>query len=180
VTNGTIVRERPGDAAAIDALVARSFGPARTRKTVYRLREGVPPVPELCFVAVGEDGSALAAIRYWPVRIAETPAILLGPLAVEPEMRGQGMGRRLVRHSLDAAVEHGHRICLVVGDPRYYRPYGFRAAGPLGIVLPGPVDPRRFQVAALVPGALDGVRGWVTASDFFSETGVDGRYGERP
>ncbi|SDF46678.1 Predicted N-acetyltransferase YhbS [Limimonas halophila] len=161
MTNGTIVRERPEDGPVIDELVARSFGPERTRKTVYRLREGVPPVPELCFVVVGEDDAVHAAIRYWPVLIEATPAILLGPLAVQPEMRGQGMGRRLVQHSLDAARGHGHRICLVVGDPRYYRPYGFQLANPLGLILPGPVDPRRFQAAALVPGALQGVRGWV-------------------
>lgn len=165
VTRSSIVPERPGDAPAVEDLVTRSFGPERTRKTVYRLRAGVPPVPELSFVAVGADGELLASIRYWPVCIEDTPAILLGPLAVEPAIRGQGVGRRLVRHSLDAAVEHGHRICLVVGEPRYYLPYGFQPAIPLGLILPGPVDPRRFQAAALVPGALDGVRGWVRRAD---------------
>ncbi len=155
----TIVAERPDDAPLITPLLDRTFGFERTRKTVYRLREHLDPLPELCFSAVADDGGFLGSIRYWPIAIAGTPAILLGPLAVEPALQGRGLGKALVRHSLEAAAAAGHRICVVVGDPNYYRPFGFISASAQGLSLPGPVEPERFQVKALVPGALEGVHG---------------------
>src|SRR3546814_129011 len=146
----TIVPERPQDAALISPLLDRTFGFDRIRKTVYRLREHLDPLPELSFSAVADDDGFLASIRYWPIAIAGTPAILLGPLAVEPALQGRGIGKALVRHSLEAAQQAGHRICVVVGDPSYYRPFGFIPASGQGLSLPGPVEPERFQVKALV------------------------------
>lgn len=157
--NFTIVPERPDDAALVTPLLDRTFGFDRTRRTVYRLRAGVEPINGLCFSAVADDGGFLGSIRYWPIDIAGTPAILLGPLAVEPALQGQGIGKTLVRHSLAAAEDAGHSICVVVGDPNYYRPFGFISASAQGLSLPGPVEPERFQVKALAPGALEEVYG---------------------
>jgi predicted N-acetyltransferase YhbS len=155
----TIVPERPQDAALIDPLLDRTFGFDRTRKTVYRLRENLDPLPGLCFSAVAGDGGFLGSIRYWPIAIAGAPAILLGPLAVEPALQGRGIGKALVRHSLTAAEQAGHAICVVVGDPSYYRPFGFIPAAAQGLSLPGPVEPERFQVKELALDALEGVHG---------------------
>lgn len=155
----TILPERPQDAALINPLLDRTFGFDRIRKTVYRLRERQDPVSDLCFSAIADDGGFLGSIRYWPITIAATPAILLGPLAVEPALQGRGIGKALVRHSLAAAEQAGHTICVVVGDPNYYRPFGFVSAAGQGLSLPGPVEPERFQVKELVPGALAGVHG---------------------
>ena len=107
------------------------------------------------------DARMLACLRFWPILVAGVPAILLGPLAVEPSLQGRGIGRALVAHGLVEARRHGHGICVVVGEPAYYEPYGFANAPGRGLSLPGPVDPRRFQVAALAPGALDGVAGMI-------------------
>ena len=74
-------------------------------------------------------------------------------------MQGRGIGKALLRHSLDAAAAQGHAVCVVVGDPNYYRPFGFISASAQGLSLPGPVEPERFQVKALQPGALAGVHG---------------------
>lgn len=153
--------ERPEDAERIEPLLDRTFGFDRRAKTVYRLREGVAPCPDLCFVALAEDGALVASLRFWPIRIEETPAILLGPLAVEPALQGIGIGRALVRHGLTEAKRQGERLCVVVGEPSYYGPYGFTSAAAAGLILPGPVEPHRFQVLELVPGALDGVHGLI-------------------
>ncbi len=107
------------------------------------------------------DARMLACLRFWPILVAGVPAILLGPLAVEPTLQGGGIGRALVAHGLAEARRHGHGICVVVGEPAYYEPYGFANAPGRGLSLPGPVDPRRFQVAALTPGALDGAAGMI-------------------
>ncbi|MET4807066.1 N-acetyltransferase [Limibacillus sp. MBR-115] len=158
-----IIAERPQDAGRIDILLERTFGPERKSKTVYRLRDGYEPVVALSFVAVDPDKQLLGSIRYWPTVIgkAATPAILLGPLAVEPSLQGRGIGRALVRHSLAAAKRQRHRLCLVVGAPEYYGPYGFENAGARKLRLPGPVEPDRFQVFELRQGALKGVSGLI-------------------
>lgn len=156
-----IMPERPVDGPLIDPLLDRTFGHERHGKTVYRLREDIRPVKALSFVAVHEDDSLLASIRYWPIRVGDTPAILLGPLAVEPAQQGRGIGKGLVYHSLTEARKLGHGTCVVVGDPAYYEPFGFQPAVSYGLILPGPVDPPRFQVLELKPGALDGVHGLI-------------------
>ena len=74
--------QRPHDLALLDPLLDRTFGPDRQARTVYRLREGLAPVPELCFAAVDRHDRPLASLRFWPIRIAEIPAILLGGRAL--------------------------------------------------------------------------------------------------
>ena len=171
-----IVAERPDDAALIEPLLDRTFGFDRHLKTVYRLRDGMAPVSDLRFVALAADGGLMASLRFWPVRIGDdgTPAILLGPLAVEPALQGAGIGRALVRHGLAAAKRLGVRLCLVVGEPGYYGPFGFTNAGLAGLILPGPVEPERFQVLELAPGALDGVHGLIRRSDEPDDTEIGG------
>jgi predicted N-acetyltransferase YhbS len=162
-----ILPQRAQDPEHFDALLDRTFGPDRLDKTVYRLRHGRADLADLRFVAAGPDGALLATLRFWPILIEAVPAILLGPLAVEPALQARGMGKALVRHGLNRARRLGHRICVVVGEPEYYGPYGFVSACAAGLILPGPVDPRRFLVLDLEPGALEGVRGLIgrTAGD---------------
>ena len=157
-----IVPERPDDAAHLDPLLDLTFGFERNQKTVYRLREGVAPVPGLRFAAISPSGALLGSLRFWPIVIAKTTrAILLGPLAVEPALQGAGIGRALVRHGLAEAKRQGERICVVVGAPAYYAPFGFVNAGLAGLILPGPVEAGRFQVLELVPDALKGATGMI-------------------
>src|SRR5262245_36348646 len=99
--------ENPDDAGAVEALVAQGFGPGRYAKTAYRLREGVRHLPELAFVAE-RDRELVATVRYWPIAIGAARALMLGPLAVRNELRGQGIGVGLMEHSLNEARRLGH------------------------------------------------------------------------
>jgi predicted N-acetyltransferase YhbS len=151
--------EEPADGRAIEALVARSFGPGRFAKSAYRLREGVDPEQDLSFVAT-EDGVLHGSVRFWPVFIGHRRALILGPLAVEPEQRGLGIGIALMQRGIEAARALGHSAIILVGDPPYYARVGF---APIKRVrLPGPVDPSRVLGIALVEGALDSLEGPVT------------------
>ena len=155
-----VLPERPADAAAIDTLLDHAFGANRHERTVYKLRIGAP-MPELGFVAVA-DGALLGSLRFWPVALDHgVEGVLLGPLAVEPHLRGRGIGKTLVAHGLEAARRAGHGLCLVSGDPAYYGPFGFVAAPPLGLSLPGAVTEGHFQVKELQPGWLALARGEV-------------------
>ncbi|MBM3533184.1 MAG: N-acetyltransferase [Alphaproteobacteria bacterium] len=152
--------ERPEDGAAIEILLDHAFGANRQERTVYKLRLGAP-LAALSLVA-RKRGSIVGSLRFWPVEIERgADAVLLGPLAVEPALRGQGIGKALVAKGLTQAARSGYGLCLVSGDPDYYRPFGFVPADPLGLALPGPVTPGHFQVKELVPGWLALARGRV-------------------
>ena len=167
-----ITLEEARHAAAIEALLDRSFGPDRFKKTAYRLREGVTPLPELSLVAIEHDemGNEVleGTIRYWPVTIGGTvPALLLGPIAVAGHLQGSGLGSKLIRMSLNKAAALGHRAVILVGDAPYYARFGFSRERTLGMQMPGPVDPDRFLGLELVPGALAGAAGLVGRADPF-------------
>lgn len=164
------VPERAADAAAIEALLDLAFGPDRKAKVSYRYRHGVPPVAGLRFVvrAADADRHLLGTIRYWPIRIAPPPgappgraprpALLLGPIAVRPELQGAGVGRALMFHSLERAAARGHGIVLLVGALDYYGRFGFVPAAPHGFVMPDE-QPHRLLVRENLPGALAGASG---------------------
>jgi predicted N-acetyltransferase YhbS len=150
--------EQPADAPIIDALHATLFGPERVKRAAYVLRDGVPPDPALSFVGT-VNGDLAASVRMTPITIGKRPALLLGPLVVTPEHKGQGAGRALVRLALDAARQAGHKVVLLVGDLPYYGPLGFEFLGRDVITLPAWVDKDRVLVAGLAHGALDGLGG---------------------
>lgn len=156
----TIALETPDDDAAIDRLHARTFGPGRFARTAFRIREQVGHARALSFTA--RVGTMLVgSVRLTPVHIGTAPALLLGPLTVEPPFQSVGIGARLMEVSLEAARAAGHRLVILVGDEPYYARFGFKRV-PLGVVtLPGPVDPARLLVAELVDGAFAGVSGQV-------------------
>lgn len=157
--------EEPWHAGPIKAILDDAFGPERFGKTVYRLRDGVPPLPDLCFVLHAAH-VLKGTLRFWPVLIAEkTPALLLGPIAVRVADRGKGYARALMWHGLDQARSLGHRIVLLVGDAPYYAQFGFERRLAEKLQLPGWVDENRFLALELVPAALEGVTGMVGRAD---------------
>ncbi|HTT48248.1 MAG TPA: N-acetyltransferase, partial [Pseudolabrys sp.] len=103
----TILPETAADAMAIERLHERTFGPGRYAKSAYRLREGRGHTLDLSFTA--RVGSLLiGSVRLTPVCIGETPALLLGPLTVEPPFRGHGVGGALIARALKEAKAAGH------------------------------------------------------------------------
>ena len=151
----------PDDLVAIGRLDARAFGPGRFVKSAYRLREGVEPDWNLSFVA--RIGSlVVGANRITPIFCGGEPALLLGPLTVEPAFRSRGLGEALVMKSLEAARKAGHGLVLLVGDAPYYERVGFRAVPEGQLLMPGPVDPERLLCCELREGALAAARGKIT------------------
>jgi predicted N-acetyltransferase YhbS len=144
----TIRHERPEDAALVDALVAASFGPGRYVKSAYRLREGVAPDATLSFVAI-EDGVLRGSVRFWPVKVGEYAALLLGPLAVEGDQRGRGIGIALMNRGIEEARKAGHAAIILVGDEPYYSRVGFKKLPHGSVKFPGPVDQSRILALTL-------------------------------
>jgi predicted N-acetyltransferase YhbS len=163
MTTFEIRPQTAADEAALSTLSAKAFGPGRFARTAYRVREGVPPVSALS-LSGWLDGRLVGGVQFTAIKIgAASGGLLLGPLVVDPAVKGRGYGKELVGEGLSRAKEHGFAIVLLVGDMPYYGRFGFAPIVPGRITLPGPVDPSRFLVAELKPGALDGVAGQVKA-----------------
>ena len=133
------------DAASLTRLLDLCFGPGRHARTAERLREGNRAMAAYDFCAQSADGTLLGSISFWPIYIGQSPALLLGPLAVHPEHQGVGIGEHLMQTALAAVDAKRFPILLLVGDLPYYERVGFAVAPP-AVRLPGPVDPARLLV----------------------------------
>ncbi len=149
--------EREDDWWEVEALFDHAFALGREALSSYRLRDDVPPVANLCLVARDDGGTIGGAIRYWPVRIGDAAALLLGPVAVHATRQGEGLGRALIEASLARATDW-ERVMLV-GDAPYYGRFGFRKLP--SVQMPPPTNPDRVLGRDLRPGAWQGVSGQV-------------------
>ena len=144
----------------VEALYDLCFAPGRTALSSYRLRDDVPPVPELCLTLWDETEALAGAIRQWPVLVGGQPSLLLGPVAVHPTRQGEGLAGLLIRESLARAIPLGWTRVMLVGDAPYYQRFGFAKLD--GVIMPPPTNPERVLGRDLRDGAWDGVRGEVT------------------
>jgi predicted N-acetyltransferase YhbS len=155
--------ERETDRVARERLLDTAFGLARYDKTCQRLRIGRFPADHLALVARGYSGP-IGTVRLWNIMAGDRAALLLGPLAVAASHRCCGIGTRLVEEALSRARSAGHTAIVLVGDVEYYCRFGFDKQLMQNLDLPGPVERHRLLGLELVPGALAGARGKITAT----------------
>lgn len=152
--------ERAEDWWEVEALYDLCFAPGREALSSYRLRDDTPPVSELSLVARDEQGILAGAIRFWPVHVGQSDALLLGPVAVHPTHQGEGLGGFLIQESLEIGRDSGWKRVMLVGDAPYYSRFGFERLD--GVEMPPPTNPERVLGASLGAQAWDGIVGKVT------------------
>ena len=136
--------EQAEDKAAIEQLMAVTFGEGHHKRSVRHLRL-CDPVAELCFVMQIDD-KVVGSIRYWPILVAGKTQLLLGPLAIDPHYKGRGFGKALVSHSLDVASNLQYDYTLISGEPDYYPRFGFVPASSDEFLWPGFIESERLQI----------------------------------
>ena len=159
---GTVVAESCQHVPAREKLLDRAMGLHWRRNSSHRLRRGRRPSEGLSFVALDEaDGTVVGTVRLWDVTLGEggAPALLLGPLAVDPSLKNAGVGKSLMQHAISEACRLGHRAILLVGDAPYYARFGFSAEKTGALAMPGPYERHRFLALELTDGALNGASG---------------------
>lgn len=87
-------------------------------------------------------------------------AVALAPLAVVPLEQGQGVGDCLVERGLEDLRALGERIVIVLGDPGYYRRFGFSLE--LASELETPFARESLMALVLEPEAIDDLVGRVS------------------
>jgi len=138
------------DPAAVEGLLDAAFGADRKGRTAYRMRDGVSAIPALSFAMVDGAGHLMGTIQCWPVALESddgslSPLVLVGPVAVLPELQGAGIGKAMMQGSIDAADAGAADALMMIGDPEYYgRFFGFSAEATGKWAVPGPVERRRL------------------------------------
>jgi putative acetyltransferase len=153
----------PAELAAIRAVVRRAFGQDDEAELLDALRADPAWLPELALVALlGADpgGPAVGHVAGTRLDVGGRPAIALAPLAVDPGHQRRGVGTALVEAQLAAARNRGEVLVVVLGEPGYYRRFGFRPAHELGITGPYDEAGDAFQAVSLADGPAP--TGWAT------------------
>jgi len=151
--------EASADAAAIAALTTAAFLNApHAAHTEALIVNALRRAGALSVSLVAEQGGGLVGhVATSPVVVADgtTGWHGLGPISVSPEHQGKGIGSALMHAALQALHDQGAAGIMLVGDPRYYRRFGFRHLPQL--VYPG-IPPEYFMVLpftdALPQGAV--------------------------
>ena len=101
------------------------------------------------------DGKIIGHCAFAPVKAAqyETGWMGLGPVAVSPEFQGNGVGEALIREGLERIRRIGAKGCVVLGDPNYYRRFGFE--NDLAVKFEG-VPPEYFMKLSLDGSSISG------------------------
>src|SRR5450756_1935631 len=163
--------ERASDVVAREALLDACFGANRHMRTCQRLRDGRAPAEGLALSAV-RQGRLVGTLRLWHVSAGGVPALVLGPLAVDPSFRKLGVAAALTKHALAAARARGHGAVVLLGDAPYYARFGFSALKTGELSLPGPFERDRLLGLELREGTLDGAWGMIPPTGAMPETGA--------
>ena len=161
--------ENPADTAAIRRVLEAAFPTADEARLVERLRDG-------CHLAISlvaeEDGAIVGHIAFSPVQVdGASPAeggIGLAPVAVLPDRQRQGLGGRLIREGLAACERAGYGFVVVLGEPAYYRRFGFDRADRRGLGNEYGVA-EEFRVLELKEGSIPASGGVVRYGPEFAE-----------
>ena len=156
-------REMPEDVDAVGAVITSAFRrqpdapePPETA-LVSRLRQDDGWLPALSLVAVADE-SVIGHVVCTRGFIDHTPVLGLGPISVLPDCQRSGVGHALMHSVLGVADGAGEPLVALLGDPAFYRRFGFVPASVLGIIAPDPAWGRHFQARTLscFPDGLTG------------------------
>lgn len=155
--------ETEEDEWEVEVLLDTAFGPGRMALSSYSLRAGVEMIRELSVISRDDLGILCGVIRFWPIKVGGSDALLLGPIAVHPTRQGEGLGSILIRKGIDNARNQGWQNIVLIGDEPYYKRFGFTRSK--GIVFPPPTDPDRILQLQLDGSTTCRLSGLVTKID---------------
>ncbi len=144
-----IRRETDADVATVRHVTALAFasaahsappvepgGPPGEVTMLDALRRDPAWIPALSLVAVGADGDVVGHAVSSRATVGGLPALGLGPVSVRPDVQRSGIGSALMHTMLGAAEALEESVVVLLGDPAYYRRFGFEPAADIGIISP--------------------------------------------
>ena len=121
--------ETPGDHDSIRHILIAAFADhPYSHQTEHLIVDCLRADDALTVSLVAEvDGQVVGQIAFSPVKIAGRDCgwLGLGPVAVTPSRQRRGIGQALVNEGLKTIRNMGAQGCVLVGDPAFYRRFGF-------------------------------------------------------
>jgi len=125
-----IRKETVTDIAAITEVTTAAFkNHPISHQTEHFIIKALRDASVLTVSLVAEiDGQIVGHIAFSPINISDgsTDWYGLGPVSVVPELQKQGIGSALILKGISMLKEIGGQGCALVGDPEYYKRFGFR------------------------------------------------------
>lgn len=142
--------EQSGDQLAIAAIHISSFPTDAEATLVGKLRSA----GRLAISLVAEcDGTIIGHVAFSPVTTATGQTGLgLAPVAVMASHRRQGIAANLIQEGLARCAAAGFGWSVVLGDPAYYKRFGFRPASSCGLTDEYQGG-EAFQICEVIPNA---------------------------
>ena len=141
-----IRQERPEDVDAIRAVTAAAFvGMPHSRQTEARIVDALRTAGALTISLVAiQEREIVGHVAFSPVRISGATGDWhgLGPVSVRPDRQRKGVGQALIRDGLRRLRALDAAGCVLLGEPAYYRRFGFESDPDLSY---GDVPARYFQ-----------------------------------
>lgn len=156
--NLTIRLERAGDEVAIRSVTQKAFaGQPYSNGSEPAIVDRLRADGNLALSLVAEeDGRIIGHIAFSRVSISDSAAEWygLGPVSVLPEEQGRQVGAQMIQHGLRELASRRARGVVLLGDPAYYRRFGFEHDPAL--TFPG-LPPEYFQRLVLADEPPAGV-----------------------
>lgn len=124
--------EEPADRAAVRLVVEAAFPTPAEAALVDRLRDDGDVVISL----VAGDADGVVGHVLFSRLIGGARVLGLAPVSILPARQRAGIGSLLIRQGLAAAAAAGWEAVVVLGDPAFYRRFGFDPDLAAAIVSP--------------------------------------------
>ncbi len=138
---------------------------------VHKLRRHKDYIPELSRIAV-KDGQVIGCIMYSKSKVVDGEdvheTITFGPLCVDPEWQGCGVGELLLRETMSLAAKKGYKGIIIFGEPDYYPRFGFKTCDNFNITTSKGKNFDAFMGIELAKDSLKGIKGKFYESEIFS------------
>jgi putative acetyltransferase len=171
-----IRRETGRDADVVRAITTAAFAQRRPpdqvvpeARLIDELRAGPAWLPALSLVAVTPAGEPIGHVLGTRGHVGHDPVVAIGPLSVRPDHQQNGVGSALMHAVLGAAEALGEPLAALLGDPAYYRRFGFELSTVYQITPPRPDWQPHFQVRVLTTYQAQ-LRGMFTYPEPFDRT----------
>jgi putative acetyltransferase len=129
--------ETPADVEAIERVTRKAFlNQPHSNQSEVAIIAGLRGAGALTLSLVAQSGSRVVGqVSVSPVAVSGgAPGWYgFGPLSVDPDFHGQGIGTELVWQCLRAMRQRGAAGCVVLGEPAYFGRFGFRSTPALSL-----------------------------------------------
>ncbi|MBN2183553.1 MAG: N-acetyltransferase [Sedimentisphaerales bacterium] len=128
--NIIIRNEKKSDFEAISEITRAAFeNEPHSNQTEQFIITALRAARSLTVSLVAEmEGKVVGHIAFSPVTIdgRNCDWYGLGPISVSPEHQRQGIGKSMIQEGFRLLKKSGAKGCVLVGDPGYYKRFGFK------------------------------------------------------